>query len=149
MRAVIQRVLSARVSVDEQRVGEIGRGLLVLLGVMDGEEETSARYVAEKIANLRIFPDETGRMDRSALETGAEILLVSQFTLYGDARKGRRPSYVQAAGGPLAVERYEQVRDLLRELGLTVATGEFGAEMWVEMVGHGPVTILVDSEKQF
>lgn len=149
MRAVIQRVLSARVSVDAKTVGEIGRGLLVLLGVMDGEAETSARYVAEKIAHLRIFPDETGRMDRSALETGAEILLVSQFTLYGDARKGRRPSYVQAAGGPLAVERYEQVRDLLRELGLTVATGEFGAEMRVEMVGHGPVTILVDSEKQF
>lgn len=129
--------------------GEIGAGLLVLLGVKDGDGEDAARYLAEKIANLRIMPGETGRMDRSVLDAGGAVLLVSQFTLYGDARKGRRPSYVEAAGGPLAVERYERVAALLRGMGLQVATGEFGADMRVEMVGHGPVTILLDSEKQF
>jgi D-tyrosyl-tRNA(Tyr) deacylase len=146
---VVQRVLSARVTVDGGTVGEIGPGLLVLLGVRAGDGEDTVRYLAEKIANLRIMPDEHGRMERSVLDTGGAVLLVSQFTLYGDARKGRRPSYVEAAGGPLAVERYEQVRDILHGMGLTVATGEFGADMRVEMVGHGPVTILLDSEKQF
>jgi D-tyrosyl-tRNA(Tyr) deacylase len=149
VRAVVQRVLSARVTVEGAAVGEIGPGLLVLLGVKDGDGEDAARYVAEKIANLRIMPDEQGRMDRSVLEAGGEVLLVSQFTLYGDARKGRRPSYTAAAGGPLAVERYGQVRDLLRAAGLRVETGEFGADMRVEMAGHGPVTILLDSDKQF
>ena len=109
----------------------------------------AAQYTAEKIAGLRIFPDEQGRMDRSVLEAGGEVLVVSQFTLFGDARKGRRPSYTQAASGGLAVEPYEEVCTALRALGLKVETGRFGAHMEVEMVGDGPVTILLDSERTF
>lgn len=139
----------AAVRVEEETVGQIGTGLLVLLGVKQDDTSAEARFTADKIAGLRIFPDEHGRMDRSALEVGAELLVVSQFTLYGDARKGRRPSYIQAASGGLAVELYEEVCTALREMGLKVETGRFGAHMKVEMVGDGPVTILLDSEKQF
>jgi D-tyrosyl-tRNA(Tyr) deacylase len=135
--------------VDGEVVGSIGRGLLVLVGVKQDDTPVAAHYTADKIAGLRIFPDEHGRMDRPAAEVGAEMLVVSQFTLYGDARKGRRPSYTQAASGGLAVELYEEVCTALRRLGLKVETGRFGAEMRVEMIGDGPVTILVDSEKQF
>jgi D-tyrosyl-tRNA(Tyr) deacylase len=142
-------VSEACVRVDGSIVGSIGRGLLVLVGVKQDDTTATAHYMAEKIAGLRIFPDSEGRMDRSGVETGAEILVVSQFTLYGDARKGRRPSYIQAASGGLAVELYEEVCTALRGLGLKVETGRFGAEMRVEMVGDGPVTILLDSEKQF
>lgn len=146
---MVQRVSRAAVRVDDESVGQIGNGLLILLGVKQDDTPAAAHYTADKIAGLRIFPDEHGRMDRSAVEVGAEILVVSQFTLYGDARKGRRPSYTQAASGGLAVELYEEVCTALRRLGLKVETGRFGAHMHVEMVGDGPVTILLDSEKQF
>lgn len=146
---MVQRVTAASVRVEGEVVGRCGRGLLILLGVKQDDPETAAQYMAEKVSGLRIFPDENGRMDRSALEVGAELLVVSQFTLYGDARKGRRPSYIEAASGALAVERYEAFCTALRALGLKVETGIFGAEMRVEMVGDGPVTILLDSQKQF
>ncbi len=149
MRAVVQRVTWARVRVDDAVVGEINRGLMVLLGVSGTDVTEDVRYVAEKIAHLRIFPDESGRMERSVLETGGGVLLVSQFTLYGDARKGRRPSFTEAAGGELARMRYEEVTDHLRSLGLTVATGSFGAHMLIDMTGDGPVTLLLDSRRQF
>jgi D-tyrosyl-tRNA(Tyr) deacylase len=135
--------------VGEETVGQIESGLLVLLGVKQDDTSESAAYIAEKLANLRVFDDASGRMELSALDSGKAMLVVSQFTLYGDARKGRRPSYVQAARGEPAVSRYQEVCERLRGLGLTVETGRFGAEMLVEMVGDGPVTILLDSEKQF
>lgn len=149
MRAVVQRVSRAAVRVEGEVVGSIGTGLAVLVGVEQGDDARAAAYIADKIAGLRIFPDEQGRMDRSALDAGAEILVVSQFTLYGDARKGRRPSYTRAASGGLAVELYEEVCTALRGQGLKVETGRFGADMEVEIIGDGPVTILLDSEKQF
>lgn len=135
--------------VDGETVGAIGPGLVVLLGVKQDDTATAAQYVAEKIANLRIFGDESGRMELSALDAAQSVLVVSQFTLYGDARKGRRPSYIQAARGEAAEALYEEVARRLREMGLTVATGRFGAEMEVELLGAGPVTILVDSDKLF
>jgi D-tyrosyl-tRNA(Tyr) deacylase len=142
-------VAEARVKVDGEVVGEIGPGLLALVGVKQDDTPVAAQYIAEKIANLRVFDDEHGRMERSALDAGAGILVVSQFTLFGDARKGRRPSYARAASGGLATALYEEVCRLLREAGLQVETGRFGAEMRVEMTGDGPVTILLDSEKLF
>lgn len=149
VRAVIQRVSRGAVRVDGETVGAIGPGLVVLLGVKQEDTSAAAQYVAEKIANLRVFADENGRMELSALDAGRSVLVVSQFTLYGDARKGRRPSYVQAARGESAEALYEEVARRLRELGLTVATGRFGAMMEVEIIGDGPVTILVDSDKLF
>jgi D-aminoacyl-tRNA deacylase len=149
VRSVVQRVSRACVRVDGEVVGEIGPGLLVLVGVKQDDTAAAAHYTAEKIGGLRVFPDETGRMERSVVEAGGAVLVVSQFTLYGDARKGRRPSYVQAASGEPAVSLYESVCSRLRELGIEVATGRFGAMMQVEMVGDGPVTILLDSEKVF
>jgi D-aminoacyl-tRNA deacylase len=149
VRAVVQRVSRACVRVDGETVGEIGPGLLVLVGVKQDDNATAAHYTADKIAGLRVFPDETGRMERSVVESGGEVLVVSQFTLYGDARKGRRPSYIQAASGEPAVALYEEVCSRLRDVGITVATGRFAAMMKVEMVGDGPVTILLDSEKAF
>ena len=134
---------------ENEVTGRIGSGLLVLLGVKQDDAPSAAQYIAEKIAGLRIFPDEQGRMDRSVLEAGGAVLVVSQFTLFGDARKGRRPSYTQAASGALAVGRYEEVCTALRGLGLRVETGRFGAHMDVEMIGDGPVTILLDSERGF
>jgi len=135
--------------VDGEVVGEIGHGILLLVGVKQGDGPADVQYVADKAANLRIFPDADGRMEVSGLDAGAEVLVVSQFTLWGDARKGRRPSYVQAAGGGEAEQLYEQVAGRLRGLGLKVATGRFGADMHIEMTAYGPVTILLDSEKQF
>lgn len=149
MRAVVQRVTRACVRVEGETVGEIGAGLMALLGVKQSDTPAAAQLIAEKIANLRILDDGLGRMDLSALDRGAEVLVVSQFTLYGDARKGRRPSYTEAARGEVATALYEEVCTRLRSLGLRVATGRFGAEMLIEMVGDGPVTILLDSEKQF
>jgi D-tyrosyl-tRNA(Tyr) deacylase len=142
-------VLQAAVRVEDVVVGQIGSGVLALVGVKEGDAPADAQYIAEKIANLRIFPDEAGRMDRSALDAAAGVLVVSQFTLYGDARKGRRPSYTEAARGESAVALYEDVCTRLRDLGLTVATGEFGAMMEIEMVASGPVTILLESSKAF
>jgi D-aminoacyl-tRNA deacylase len=149
MRAVVQRVLRASVRVDERITGGIDAGLVVLLGVAVADREDDARAMAEKIANLRIFPDDAGLMNRSVLETGGGILLVSQFTLYGDARKGRRPSFIAAAKEPLASDLYERTGRDLERLSLHVEYGEFGADMQVELVNDGPVTILLDSEKAF
>ncbi|HEY9085929.1 MAG TPA: D-aminoacyl-tRNA deacylase [Candidatus Tyrphobacter sp.] len=146
MRAVIQRVTRARVSVDRRVVGEIESGLAVLLGVGSADDERDARWMAEKIANLRIFRDEDALMNRSAIETGGAILLVSQFTLYGDAHKGRRPSFIEAAKEPQASRLYRKTGEDLERLGLRVAYGEFGADMDVELVNQGPVTIVLDSK---
>jgi D-aminoacyl-tRNA deacylase len=150
MRAVIQRVTSARVRVGERIVGEIARGLLVLLGVGRDDTEADARYVAGKIRDVRVFESEAGKpMDRSVADVGGAVLVVSQFTLYGDIRKGRRPSFDDAAPPELARTTYENVVRELRAVGLVVATGEFQAMMQVELVNDGPVTVLVDSRRQF
>jgi D-aminoacyl-tRNA deacylase len=149
VRAVVQRVLRASVRVDEQITGNIDAGLVVLLGVAAVDSERDARYIAEKIANLRIFQDDAGLMNRSVIDVGGAILLVSQFTLHGDARKGRRPSFITAAKEPRASGLYEMTGAELHALGLHVEYGEFGADMQVELVNDGPVTILLDSEKTF
>ncbi len=158
MRAVVQRVSSARVIVKTDIVGEIGAGLLILLGVgrndisgdgPQGVDYTVAVTMAQKIANLRIFEDADGKMNRSLLETKGEALVVSQFTLYGDARGQRRPSFIAAAPPEQANEVYQQFCEALRRLGIVVGTGVFQAMMSVELVNDGPVTILVDSEKAF
>jgi len=147
MRAVIQRVSRASVRVGNGVAGEIGAGLVVLLGVSRTDNPQSASYLAEKIVNLRIFPDEAGKMNLSLLETGGGALVISQFTLYGDTRGGRRPSYVQAAPPEEAVRLYEEFVRSLRSLRISVETGVFQAHMEVELVNDGPVTILLDSEK--
>lgn len=147
MRAVIQRVTRASVTVEGRVAGEIGAGLLVLLGVSRTDNPESAAYLAEKIANLRIFSDEAGKMNLSLLDVGGSALLVSQFTLYGDTRGGRRPSYVQAAPPEQASRLYEEFVRTIRALGVPVQTGVFQAHMQIELVNDGPVTILLDSEK--
>lgn len=147
MRAVVQRVSHASVTVEGQVAGEIRAGLLILLGVGRVDNPESAAYLAEKISNLRIFADDAGKMNRSLLDTGGTVLVVSQFTLYADTRGGRRPSYIQAAPPEEAVKLYEEFVRLLRAAGVTVATGVFQAHMQVELVNDGPVTILLDSEK--
>jgi D-tyrosyl-tRNA(Tyr) deacylase len=147
VRAVIQRVTRASVTVEGRVAGEIGAGLLVLLGVSRTDNPESAAYLAEKIANLRIFSDEAGKMNLSLLDVGGSALLVSQFTLYGDTRGGRRPSYVQAAPPEQASRLYEEFVRTIRALGVPVQTGVFQAHMQVELVNDGPVTILLDSEK--
>ena len=149
MRAVVQRVSKARVQVGDRIVGEIGRGLLVLVGVAAEDGPADVQYLAGKVRELRIFGDEAGRMNRSVEECGGAVLVVSQFTLLGDVRKGRRPSFDAAAPPEAAKALYE---DLVRQLsadGLTVATGEFQAQMMVDLVNDGPVTILLDSRKLF
>jgi D-aminoacyl-tRNA deacylase len=149
MRAVLQRVSRARVTVDGRVTGEIGAGLMILLGV--GREDTSAvaASMAEKVSNLRIFEDDQGKMNRSLLEVKGGALVVSQFTLYGDARGQRRPSFIAAAAPEQAKALYEEFCEALRKLGVTVATGMFQAMMSVELVNEGPVTILLDSDKTF
>lgn len=149
MRAVIQRVSRAAVRVGVRETGTIGRGLLVLLGVKEGDSKKDASYLAEKTVNLRIFEDDKKVMNRSAVDLGAEILVVSQFTLLADCRKGRRPSYSKAAQPQRANELYLYYVDAIRKEGLQVATGEFQAMMQVELINDGPVTILLDSEKCF
>lgn len=149
MRAVVQRVTRARVSVDERVTGEIETGLLVLLGVGVDDEPDDARWIAEKIANLRIFNDDAGLMNRSVLDIGGSVLVVSQFTLHGDARKGRRPSFITAAKEPKASALYQLAGTELERFGLRVAYGEFGADMAVESINDGPVTILLDSDRVF
>ncbi len=150
MRAVVQRVERAAVRVDGQTVGAIGEGLCVLVGASRGDGEADVRYLVDKISNLRIFRDQEGKMNRSVLELGGGVLAISQFTLAGDARKGRRPAFIDALE-PAAAERlYEQLVAGLRAAGVAeVATGVFGAMMAVELVNDGPVTILLDSRKQF
>ena len=149
MRAVVQRVSRAAVTVDGRVTGSIGRGLLVFVGVADDDTDRDATAMAEKIAGLRIFPDDEGLMNRSVGETGGAALVVSQFTLYGDARKGRRPSFVAAAKEPLARDLYERVGKTIAARGIEVAYGEFGAHMDVDLVNDGPVTILLDSKRTF
>ncbi len=147
MRAVVQRVTRASVTVDARVAGEISNGLVVLLGVGRQDTAESAAYLAEKIANLRIFADEAGKMNRSLVETGGSALVVSQFTLYGDTRGGRRPSYTRAAPPEEANRLYEEFVRALRAHGVRVETGVFQAHMDVELVNDGPVTLLLDSEK--
>lgn len=147
MRAVIQRVTRARVTVDSRITGEIGAGLLILLGIARTDNPESASYLAEKIANLRIFSDAAGKMNLSLLDVKGSALVVSQFTLYGDTRGGRRPSYVQAAPPEQANPLYEEFVRSVRARGVAVETGVFQAHMEVELVNDGPVTILLDSEK--
>lgn len=149
MRAVIQRVTEASVSVDGDIVGSIGPGMVIFLGVEKDDSEKDVAYVAEKVSGLRIFEDSSGRMNFGIEDTGGEILVVSQFTLYGDCRKGRRPSYVRAAGGDFARQYYELFVARLAERGIPVKTGVFGAHMDVHIVNCGPVTLLVDSSKDF
>ncbi|MBK9153003.1 MAG: D-tyrosyl-tRNA(Tyr) deacylase [Chloracidobacterium sp.] len=148
MRAVVQRVSRASVSVDGEVVGSIGPGILLLLGVAGSDSGSDANYILEKVINLRIFEDDTGRMDRSLLESGGGLLVVSQFTLYGDTRRGRRPSYIKAAPPEAADRLYEYFVSQARHRIAEVATGKFQAMMDVELVNDGPVTILLDSEKQ-
>ena len=147
MRAIIQRVTRARVTVASRVAGEIQSGVLILLGVGRADTSESAEYLAEKIANLRIFADDAGKMNRSLVEIGGSALVVSQFTLYGDTRGGRRPSYIQAASPEEANRLYEEFVRCLRSFGVPVETGVFQAHMEVELVNDGPVTILLDSEK--
>ena len=149
MRCVVQRVTSSSVSVGGKTVGAIGPGLMVLIGVSADDTETDLKYMAEKVPNLRIFDDENGVMNRSVLDTGGSILAVSQFTLYGDARGGRRPSYIRAAKPDMADALYERLIARWREKGITVETGIFRTDMQVSLVNDGPVTILLDSEKVF
>ncbi|RMG54871.1 MAG: D-tyrosyl-tRNA(Tyr) deacylase [Acidobacteria bacterium] len=149
MRAVIQRVTSAAVKVGETCVGKIGHGLLVLLGVGAEDREADADYLADKIVHLRIFPDERGKMNRSLTEVNGHILVVSQFTLYGDCRRGRRPSYSAAAPPDRAKRLYEYFVARLKSYGVHVETGVFQEMMDVELINHGPVTILLDSQKTF
>ena len=150
MRAVIQRVTSARVRVDERVVGEVARGLLVLLGVGRDDTDSDVQYITGKIRDVRLFESEAGKpMDRSVADIGGAVLVVSQFTLYGDIRKGRRPSFDAAAPPDQARATYEAVVRKLRAAGLVVATGVFQAMMQVELTNDGPVTVLVDSKRQF
>lgn len=149
MRAVIQRVLEASVKVGSLEVSRIGKGLLVLLGVGGSDSERDARYLAEKTVNLRIFADEADRMNLSVLDVGGEILIVSQFTLYGDCRKGRRPSYAAAAEPESAKALYERYVQLLSEYTPKVSTGRFREMMEVFLVNDGPVTLLLDSSQHF
>jgi D-tyrosyl-tRNA(Tyr) deacylase len=149
MRAVVQRVSEATVSVDSHEVGRIKAGLVVLLAVGDGDDDRTAAYVADKIAGLRIFQDAEGKMNLSAVDAHGAILLISQFTLYGDCRKGRRPSFTRAAAPDEARRLYEAVATRLRESGLEVQTGRFQEYMAVSLVNDGPVTLLIDSERAF
>ena len=149
MRAVVQRVSEARVEVDGEVVGEIGRGFLVLLGVAGDDTASDAEWLAEKIANLRVFEDEDGKLNRALVEVRGAALVVSQFTLLGDCRKGRRPSFSNAAPAELAQDLYLKLAEGLRAFGVTVQTGRFQAMMDVTLTNQGPVTLLLDSKKMF
>ena len=144
MRVVLQRVSRARVSVEGRVTGEIGEGLLLLVGFTAGDGEEALRWMAEKVVGLRVFTDAEGKMNRSVEEVGGGLLVVSQFTLYGDARKGRRPSFIDAARPEVAIPLYERFVEILRASGLPVGTGEFGAMMAVELVNDGPVTLILE-----
>ena len=146
MRAVLQRVSEARVRIDGGTVGEIGRGLLVLLGIAPSDTPEQAEWLADKIVGLRVFEDDDGKMNRDVIEVGGGVLIVSQFTLYGDCRKGRRPSFIEAAPPAVAIPLYAAFIDAVRARGVPAATGRFGAMMQVELVNHGPVTLIVDSK---
>ena len=149
MRCVVQRVTEASVTVNGETVGAVGAGLMVLIGVSTEDTDADLKYMAEKVPNLRIFDDENGVMNRSVIDAGGSILAVSQFTLYGDARGGRRPSYIRAAKPDEANAMYERLVAAWRAKGIHVETGRFRTEMKVSLVNDGPVTILIDSEKAF
>jgi D-aminoacyl-tRNA deacylase len=146
MRAVLQRVRRAAVSVDDERIAEIGSGLLVLLGIARGDEPEYARGLAQKTAELRIFADDDGRFNRSVIQAGGEVLVVSQFTLLADTRKGRRPSFSQAAAPEIAEPLVELFGQTMRDKGLKVKTGRFGAHMLVDLENDGPVTVILETE---
>ncbi|MHC4266070.1 MAG: D-aminoacyl-tRNA deacylase [Planctomycetota bacterium] len=149
MRAVVQRVLQAKVEVDDEIAGQIEKGLLVYLSVGEDDEEKDARFIAEKIANLRVFEDEAGKMNRSVRDTGGGILLISNFTLHGDCRKGRRPGFDAAAEPELAEQLYEKVKVMIADAGVVVETGRFGAHMHVSSINNGPVNFMLDSGRLF
>jgi D-aminoacyl-tRNA deacylase len=144
VRVVLQRVRNAKVRIGERTAGEIGVGILVLAGFAASDDETAIRWMADRIVGLRIFPDEDGRMNRSLRDVGGAALVVSQFTLYGDSRKGRRPSFVDAAPPEIATPLYERFIAALREEGVPVETGEFGAMMTIELTNDGPVTLILE-----
>ena len=148
MRAVIQRVSSAKVEVATEVTGEINQGLLILLGISPADGQAEMIYLTEKIAHLRVFEDEAGKMNLSLLDFGGEALVVSQFTLYADTRRGRRPGFSAAAAPELAEPLYLQFCEQLRKLGIAVATGRFGAMMNVSLVNQGPVTIIIDTDQR-
>ena len=147
MRAVAQRVTKASVTIDGKIVGSIGKGLVILLGVKNGDVEDDAKFLADKCVNLRIFSDAEGKFNLSALDVSGEILAISQFTLYGDTRKGRRPSFIDAAAPEISEPLYQKFISYLRQSGLKIETGEFGAMMLVEIYNDGPVTILLESKE--
>ncbi len=149
MRAVVQKVSSSKVTVDEEVVGQINQGLLVLLGVTHDDTSKDVDYMVDKITNLRIFEDEDGKMNLSLKDVNGEVLAVSQFTLYGDARRGRRPSFSDAARPEIANPLYEEFVEKVRNQGINVGTGKFGAHMMVDLTNDGPVTILLESRKEF
>lgn len=149
LRAVVQRVKMSKVVVDGKTIGSIGMGLNVLLGICKGDTFEDIKYLKDKIINLRIFQDEEEKMNKSLLDVGGELLVISQFTLYGDVRKGKRPSFIEALGGEEAKALYEEFIEQCKEMISNVETGEFGADMEVTIVNDGPVTILLDSKKTF
>ena len=149
MRAVIQRVSQGRVLVDGEEIGTIGPGLVILLGVHRDDNTEDGKYLARKIVNLRIFSDENGKMNRSLLDVGGQALIVSQFTLWGDTRKGRRPSFIKAAEPDQAEKLYQDFVSEMNRQNITTATGEFGAMMELALINDGPVTLILDSRKEF
>ena len=144
MRIVVQRVDNASVTVDNKVVGKIDKGLMLLVGFTEGDDDTNIAYMVDKVLNLRIFDDEQGVMNKSLLDVSGSILSVSQFTLYADASKGRRPSYVKALSGDLATKLYDKFNKLIKDKGIHIETGIFGAEMKVNLINDGPITILLE-----
>lgn len=149
MRAVVQRVKRASVSVDEELISKIDKGIMLLLGIEENDDDKDLEYILKKVTKLRIFDDEEGIMNKSLLDYGLQILVVSQFTLYGDARKGNRPSYVRSAKFDDGIVLYEKFIQELESSGVKVSTGKYGSDMDVELINDGPVTILLDSSKEF
>jgi len=149
MRGVVQRVKSASVTVDNEIIGSIGHGILLLISIEDNDDEKDLEYTCDKVANLRIFEDEDDKMNKSLLDVEGSILVVSQFTLHGDARKGRRPSFISAARPEKAIPLYEKFIQNMKDKGIKTSAGKFGADMQVELINDGPVTILLDSKKTF
>lgn len=149
MRGVVQRVKSASVSVDGQIISKIDKGIMLLLGIEVNDDEKDLEYIVKKVSKLRIFDDKDGVMNKSLLDYDLEILVVSQFTLYGDARKGNRPSYIRSAKFDEGIILYEKFIEEMKKLGIKVSVGEYGADMDVELINDGPVTILLDSSKEF
>ncbi|CAI3432719.1 D-aminoacyl-tRNA deacylase [Enterococcus cecorum] len=148
MRAVIQRVSQAKVVVDDNTVGQIGKGFMILLGVHEQDTQTDVDYLVGKISKLRVFEDDQQKMNRSIIDVGGEILSISQFTLFADTKKGNRPSFVQAAKPDVAIPLYEAFNEGLRQAGIPVETGIFGADMKCHLVNDGPVTIIIDSQNK-